>query len=104
MAYCGTRVAGMLDDPRDGRVGPLQEIVMGKEHRGFASMDRDKQREIASKGGRAAHVRGTAHEWTSEQAREAGRKGGLASRTSRHSAQSDTMTTPIEPSSTVNTD
>lgn len=48
--------------------------------RGFASMDRDKQREIASKGGRAAHVQGTAHEWTSEEARAAGRKGGAASR------------------------
>ncbi len=46
---------------------------------GFASMDRDKQREIASKGGKAAHLSGTAHEWTSEEAREAGRKGGLAS-------------------------
>jgi len=42
-------------------------------------MDRAKQREIASKGGRAAHAKGTAHEWTSEEAREAGRKGGKAS-------------------------
>jgi general stress protein YciG len=48
--------------------------------RGFASMDPDKQREIASKGGRAAHVQGTAHEWTSDEARAAGRKGGAASR------------------------
>ena len=48
--------------------------------RGFASMDREKQREIASKGGRAAHMQGTAHEWTSEEAREAGRKGGASSR------------------------
>jgi general stress protein YciG len=44
--------------------------------RGFASMDEDKQREIASKGGQAAHAKGTAHEFTSEEAREAGRKGG----------------------------
>ncbi|BAZ67262.1 hypothetical protein NIES4106_20160 [Fischerella sp. NIES-4106] len=44
--------------------------------RGFASMDEDKQREIASKGGKAAHEKGTAHEFTSEEAREAGRKGG----------------------------
>ena len=44
--------------------------------RGFASMDEDKQREIASKGGHAAHEKGTAHEFTSEEAREAGRKGG----------------------------
>jgi general stress protein YciG len=42
-------------------------------------MDRVKQREIASKGGKAAHTKGTAHEWTSEEAREAGRKGGMAS-------------------------
>jgi general stress protein YciG len=52
---------------------------VAKEDRGFASMDRVKQREIASKGGKAAHQRGTAHEWTSEEARDAGRKGGLAS-------------------------
>lgn len=52
---------------------------MAKEDRGFASMDPAKQREIASKGGKAAHQKGTAHEWTSEEAREAGRKGGMAS-------------------------
>lgn len=44
--------------------------------RGFASMDPEKQREIASEGGKAAHEKGTAHEFTSEEAREAGRKGG----------------------------
>ena len=42
-------------------------------------MDRSKQRDIASKGGKGAHQKGTAHEWTSEEAREAGRKGGMAS-------------------------
>jgi uncharacterized protein len=52
---------------------------VAKEDRGFASMDRSKQREIASKGGKAAHQKGTAHEWTSDEAREAGRKGGMAS-------------------------
>ena len=52
---------------------------MATEDRGFASMDRAKQREIASKGGKAAHQKGTAHEWTSEEARDAGRKGGIAS-------------------------
>jgi general stress protein YciG len=46
--------------------------------RGFAGMDEDKQREIASKGGHAAHEKGTAHEFTPEEAREAGRKGGEA--------------------------
>jgi general stress protein YciG len=53
--------------------------MVAKEDRGFASMDRNKQREIASKGGKAAHQKGTAHEWTSDEAREAGRKGGVAS-------------------------
>lgn len=56
---------------------------MGKEHRGFASMDRAKQREIASKGGKAAHAQGTAHTWTPEEAAEAGRKGGMVSRGGR---------------------
>jgi general stress protein YciG len=46
--------------------------------RGFAAMDSDKQREIASKGGKAAHSKGRAHEFTSDEAREAGRKGGFA--------------------------
>ena len=50
--------------------------VKGK--RGFASMDAEKQRQIASKGGRTAHEKGRAHQFTSEEAREAGRKGGLA--------------------------
>lgn len=48
----------------------------GTSHRGFAAMDEQKQREIASKGGRAAHVKGTAHQWSSDEARAAGRKGG----------------------------
>jgi len=48
------------------------------DKRGFASMDEDKQREIASKGGKAAHEKGTAHEFDSAEAREAGRKGGKA--------------------------
>ena len=48
-----------------------------KSRRGFAAMDPAKQREIASKGGKAAHEKGRAHEFTPEQAREAGRKGGL---------------------------
>ena len=47
-------------------------------NRGFASMDREKQREIASKGGRAAHQKGTAHEFNTDEARHAGRKGGMA--------------------------
>ena len=59
---------------------------MAIEDRGFASMDRNKQRDIASKGGKAAHEKGTAHEWTAEEAREAGRKGGIASHRRKHGA------------------
>jgi uncharacterized protein len=58
-----------------------------RSNRGFASMDRSKQREIASKGGKAAHAKGTAHEFDSGEAREAGRKGGVAvSRNREHMA------------------
>ena len=59
----------------------------GTSRRGFASMSPERQREIASKGGRAAHAKGTAHEWTTEEAREAGRKGGeVVSRDRAHMA------------------
>lgn len=59
-----------------------------KSKRGFASMDAEKQREIASKGGQAAHRKGTAHEFTPEEAREAGRKGGQAvSKDRQHMAE-----------------
>ena len=53
---------------------------MAKENRGFAAMNPTKQREIASKGGKAAHLKGTAHQWSGLEAREAGRRGGLAHR------------------------
>jgi uncharacterized protein len=49
-----------------------------KRKRGFAAMNRDQVRELARRGGVAAHARGTAHEFTSEEARAAGRRGGLA--------------------------
>ena len=52
---------------------------MSTRDRGFASLSPERRREIARKGGRAAHQKGTAHEWTSEEARVAGRKGGRAS-------------------------
>ncbi len=55
----------------------------GRRGRGFAGMDPERQRQIASEGGRAAHAQGTAHEFTPEEAREAGRKGGDASRAAR---------------------
>ncbi len=53
--------------------------------RGFASMDPEKVRAIASKGGKAGHAHGTAHEWTTETARIAGRKGGTAPHKTRGS-------------------
>ena len=82
--------------------------MVAKEDRGFASMDRTKQREIASKGGKAAHQKGTAHEWTSEEAREAGRKGGMASHR-RKQQQGDTTSTvetsdPNAPTATNDSD
>jgi general stress protein YciG len=57
---------------------PRQEGRSGTSNRGFASMDPEMQRAIASKGGKAAHQSGNAHRFTSEEAREAGRKGGQA--------------------------
>jgi len=59
----------------------------GTSKRGFASMDSQRKREIASKGGRAAHEKGTAHEFSPEEARNAGRKGGeVVSRNRDHMA------------------
>ena len=69
----------MTDAAKDGKMNNGER----KERRGFASMSPEKQREIASKGGRAAHQKGTAHEWTSDEARNAGRKGGQISRGGR---------------------
>jgi uncharacterized protein len=69
---------------------------VAKEDRGFASMDPAKQREIASKGGKAAHQKGTAHEWTSEEARDAGRKGGIASHRRRREQLGGTSSTSDE--------
>lgn len=60
-----------------------QEQSTTRSRRGFAAMDSQKQREIASQGGRAAHQLGVAHRWTSAEASEAGRKGGQNSRGTR---------------------
>ena len=71
-------------------------------------MDRSKQRDIASKGGKAAHQKGTAHEWTSEEAREAGRKGGMASHRRKQEQQQqqapDGSPTGNTPESTASAD
>lgn len=68
----------------------------GTKNRGFASMDPQRQREIASEGGKAAHLKGTAHEFTSEEARRAGsmshgNRQSAQSAPSSQSAQSDQM-------------
>jgi general stress protein YciG len=65
--------------------------------RGFAAMDPARVREISRAGGRAAHAAGTAHEFTSEEARVAGRKGGRASRSSR----TEPAAVPVAPDSSV---
>jgi len=68
---------------------PLVEYLAAskrKVRRGFASMSPERQREIASKGGRAAHQKGTAHEWSADEARQPGRKGGMASARRRASS------------------
>ncbi len=61
-----------------------------KTRRGFAAMDRTRVSAIASKGGKAAHAKGTAHQFTSAEAREAGRKGGRASHARRLSQAAPT--------------
>lgn len=69
-----------MDEPMSDEIDEYpQKKTKGQQ--GFASMPKDRQREIASKGGRAAHQQGTAHEWDSEEARLAGRKGGLSRKT-----------------------
>lgn len=63
-----------------GAVTAVESVVpRKKQRRGFAAMDASKQKAIASKGGKASHAQGTGHEWNASSAREAGRKGGLAS-------------------------
>jgi len=67
---------GNQGNSRGSRQGEAQGNTGNKQsatrNRGFASMDPQRQREIASEGGRAAHAKGTAHEFTSEEARRAG--------------------------------
>ena len=75
-----------------------------KERRGFASMSPEKQREIASKGGRAAHEKGTAHEWTADEARTAGRKGGQVSRGGRGRLATETTDTGSAPENPLPSD
>lgn len=66
---------------------PRQE--QQKSKRGFAAMSPERQREIASLGGRAAHQQGVAHEWSTDEARQAGKKGGQASGKRRSTDRDD---------------
>jgi uncharacterized protein len=84
----GERVDGIMSGARAGSEAEPRSTssTTRKTPRGFAAMDPQAQRAIAAKGGRAAHQKGTAHEFTSEEARIAGRKGGEASRGGRRSS------------------
>lgn len=62
----------MAASKQGSKEGSKQSGGRGTSSRGFASMDPERQREIASEGGKAAHEKGTAHEFTSEEARRAG--------------------------------
>jgi uncharacterized protein len=72
-------------DSSHGTEGTATDLLPSKprSRRGFASMDPAEVRRLASRGGRAAHELGTAHEFTPEEARAAGRKGGIASHKGR---------------------
>lgn len=63
---------------------------MSSHNRGFGAMDPDTRRRVASKGGKAAHANGRAFKWTSDEAREAGRKGGSAPKRRRDPVSTNT--------------
>lgn len=74
---------GRATDPSEPSEAPKSDATTPEPHkprrpRGFAAMDRKKVSEIASKGGKAAHAAGTAHQFSSDEARNAGKKGGVA--------------------------
>jgi general stress protein YciG len=68
---------------------PVESTAKAKRPRGFAAMDRKLVSEIARKGGKAAHTAGTAHEFTSEEARVAGQKGGRATHAKRRKTDTE---------------
>jgi len=78
----------MNSQKEEGSINESSTPPSRRSNRGFASMDPAKQREIASKGGRAAHEKGTAHQFSPNEAREAGRKGGgTVSQNRKHMAE-----------------
>lgn len=72
----------------------VTETPKPRRPRGFAAMDRTKVSEIASKGGKAAHAAGTAHQFTSDEARQAGKKGGVAPHVRRGRGPRSSATIP----------
>ena len=78
--------------------GTTQEAPRPRR-RGFAAMDRDRVKEIASKGGRAAHAAGTAHQFSADEARVAGKKGGLAPHVRRGGVRRRPITEAAAPNS-----
>ena len=72
----------------------VSETPKPRRPRGFAAMDRSKVSEIASKGGKAAHAAGTAHQFTSDEARAAGKKGGVAPHVRRGRGPRQSATVP----------
>jgi hypothetical protein len=93
-----TAPTGRCYETTDFREATAVNPTERKERRGFASMSPERQREIASKGGRAAHAKGTAHEWTPEEARSAGRKGGQVSRGGRGRLPAEPVGVELPPS------
>jgi uncharacterized protein len=84
----------MNDDKSNGSStqtieGPTEQP---RKLRGFAAMSRDLVSELAQRGGRAAHRAGTAHQFTSDEARQAGRKGGIATHAKRTARREDDLT------------
>ncbi len=81
-APAATPLSANVTAPLGIKTRPAARIGDGSRtsRRGFASMDPAEQRRIASEGGKASHASGQGHKWTAEEARAAGRKGGLTSR------------------------
>lgn len=83
--------------PRQTATAPPNDDTVRPRRRGFAAMDRDRVKQIASKGGRAAHAAGTAHQFNSDEARVAGRKGGMAPHVRRGGVRRRPATEPAHP-------
>jgi general stress protein YciG len=81
--------------PDEPKAEPVTESPKARRPRGFAAMDRSKVSEIASKGGKAAHAAGTAHQFTSDEARAAGKKGGVAPHVRRGRGPRQSATVPV---------